>query len=404
MHVPPIHVSDLPPIHKALTILCMDSSTSRLTAPASPPRLNAAACLNARMPETAPCSRCADACPAGALAIHDGPPALDAEVCTGCTGCVTVCPTDALAHPRVRPAAWLAGARQRLAEGSKRIHAACDAAGSARADIRVPCHAAWDVTLLAGLAAEGVRELVLDGIHACQGCPLRHGQAMMEQTRREWDALSQALGVKMALEDGKDADGETGDGTNAPANPAPADTAQAARAPKEPARRAFFRNLLPSLAQGAAVAAAQIGQSAREALREDAGNETTGEDDLPWRMQLFLHALPHLNPNFTPVPVMDGFPFGAIQATAACTACGDCVPACPTGALSVRPFGNNAILELAADACTGCGLCIQACPEQALERLPAVSLPALLTERPRPLIMVAAGQRGRQPTSQSGGR
>ena len=377
------HATRLPPIHKPHTIPRMNARTSRPEPKTSPPRLNAASCLNARMPDIAPCKRCAAACPSDAITVHAALPALNAEACTGCTGCVGICPADAIADTRIQPETWLAEARQHLAGGSKRIHAACGAADSAQAAIRVPCHATWDAALLAELAAEGVRTLVLEGLHACRTCPLRHGGAMLEDTRREWDALSQALGVQMSIQDGE-----------AMSNPAPAATDQTsadisgqARSP-EPDRRAFFRSLLPSLAQGAAVAAAQIGQSAREALREDNETEPSGETELSLRMRLFLRALPHLNPNFTPVPVMDGFPFGAIQATDACTACGDCIPACPTSALTLRPFGDNAILELAANACTGCGLCIEACPEQALERLPAVSLPALLAERPRPMIMV----------------
>ncbi len=379
----------------------MDSSTL----PSPPPQLDAGACLNAtgtgstrhgapnEARDGALCTRCADRCPANAIALREGRPELDTAACTGCTGCVGVCPVSAITHEDVRPMRWIAEARQRQTADLGRVRAACAAVPATAADLRLPCHAAWDVSLLAGLAAEGVRTLALAGLAACADCPLRHGRTVLEQTLREWDAIQEALGVKLAIEEDKAAEPTP-----------PAQMPEASAAPMEPPRRAFFRSLLPTLAQGAATAAAQIGQSARQALREETDQAAENDEAaLPFRMRLFLKALPHLNPNFTPVPVMDGFPFGAVQATDACTACGDCLPACPTRALNLKPFGANAILELTPEACTGCGHCVAACPENALQALPAVSLPALLTGRARPLIMVAVGRQLSRNRQQSGG-
>jgi ferredoxin len=87
--------------------------------------------------------------------------------------------------------------------------------------------------------------------------------------------------------------------------------------------------------------------------------------------------------------MMPSLPLGAIQANNHCTACGECIEQCPTHALNLRDFGSNKILEFKADYCIGCSFCVDICPEQALEMLPSISLPALLTKKARPLIMVA---------------
>ncbi len=44
-----------------------------------------------------------------------------------------------------------------------------------------------------------------------------------------------------------------------------------------------------------------------------------------------------------------------------CTKCGDCAPACPSGALVLQPYP-----ELDSGKCTSCFSCVEACPEQAL--------------------------------------
>ncbi|RMH76403.1 MAG: 4Fe-4S dicluster domain-containing protein, partial [Calditrichaeota bacterium] len=107
----------------------MDSST--LLSP--PPQLDAGACLNEAYAgngqngspnearDGALCTRCADRCPANAIALREGRPELDTAACTGCTGCVDVCPVSAITHEDVRPMRWIAEARQRQTAGAGRI-------------------------------------------------------------------------------------------------------------------------------------------------------------------------------------------------------------------------------------------------------------------------------------------
>jgi Ni,Fe-hydrogenase III small subunit/formate hydrogenlyase subunit 6/NADH:ubiquinone oxidoreductase subunit I len=65
-----------------------------------------------------------------------------------------------------------------------------------------------------------------------------------------------------------------------------------------------------------------------------------------------------------------GFP---VVDFAKCTACGDCAPACPTGAIQVGPAAGAAAnaprersFALSYGACIGCRECVRACPEGAV--------------------------------------
>ncbi len=319
------------------------------------------------------CKRCTRICPANAIKLNaESIPQLDASACTACTACVSVCPVDAIGHETSRPVALLNEARNMVMQGKTEINAACHAVSDAQNGLKVACHAIWDPMLLACMAAEGVRTLNLEGLHQCETCPVRHGAEILQKTEKDYTTLNAALGVQLVINKEEKSVVEE--------KPQP-----------EPERRAFFRNLIPSLAQGAAVAAAQVGHAASQAIQQDMHDEgETSSSSLPIRLRLFLRALPRLQANFTPVPLMPSLPLGAIQADASCTACGECVEQCPTQALGLREFGNNNILEFQPEACVGCERCIAICPENALESLPAISLPVLLTGRNRPLVMVSS--------------
>jgi Ni,Fe-hydrogenase III small subunit/formate hydrogenlyase subunit 6/NADH:ubiquinone oxidoreductase subunit I len=49
-----------------------------------------------------------------------------------------------------------------------------------------------------------------------------------------------------------------------------------------------------------------------------------------------------------------------------CTACGDCAPACPTGAIEVGETGETRTVSLSYGPCISCNECVAACPEGAL--------------------------------------
>ena len=259
-------------------------------------------------------------------------------------------------------------------QGRQILRAACAFAADASADIQVPCHAAWNPLLLSCLAGEGVHMLETDGIAQCASCPVRHGSHMLSQTERDYAAFSKGLEVRLVL-------------SREITRKAPVTKK---RQEPEPERRAFFRKLIPTLAQGAAMTVAQIS----EAMRDDAVH--TEAQDGPTQspsLRLFTKALARLRPNFTPVPHLPSVPLGTVQADARCNACGQCVAECPTEALTLRPFGAQQVLEFQPDTCIGCEHCADICPEHAITQLPSVSLPAIAAGRSRPLVMVVTAWR-----------
>jgi len=342
-------------------------------------------CLNIslRRPD---CTRCADLCPAQAITLHsNGTPQLDEAACSGCTACVSICPVDSWHLADLDPVAIVSGAAKVAATGNRQLRVACGGAPDSAADVSLPCHAGWDPLLLAAVAGEGVQTLHLIGLSACATCPRRYGAMIMQQTERDYAVLNTALGVQLAI-------------IHAVETPFIADIPSDS---EEPARRVFFRNLLPSLAQGMATTAMQIGHATRYAPEPQGSADALIADTpplLPLRLRLFIRALPKLRANFTPLPFMPSLPLGAIQANSSCTACGGCVEACPTHALQLKPFGANVILDFKADCCIGCQHCVIHCPEQAITQLPSISLPAITAQHPRPLIMVAANTHTATPT------
>lgn len=337
------------------------------------PLLDPIDCMNHAWPSTQPaCTRCRDACPADAIHMHGHLPSID-DACTVCTACVTACPTTAIRDERLDAGALVRRARANVMQGKQILRAACAFAADADADLQLPCHAAWNPLLLSCVAGEGVHVLELGGIDRCADCPVRHGERMLAQTEQDYAEFSKAMAVRLVIKRG--------------ISKAPEPESQ--REP-EPERRAFFRKLVPSLAQGAAMAAAQIS----EAMRGDESGLQAhgGEDHAPPLLSLFVKALPRLRPNFTPVPRLPSVPLGAIQADARCNACGQCTAQCPTQALALKPFGANRVLEFRPDACIGCDHCVAICPEQAITSLPSISLPAVAAQRSRPLVMVGAGR------------
>lgn len=66
-------------------------------------------------------------------------------------------------------------------------------------------------------------------------------------------------------------------------------------------------------------------------------------------------------------PVPSGLRPPWMVAEAACSGCGHCVQACPSGLLAALKAGRP-VLGFDAGECTFCGLCAEACPEPVFDR------------------------------------
>ncbi len=256
-------------------------------------------------------------------------------------------------------------AHAQTAKGENSLQVSCPKLDTNHGEVKPTCLAALHPMLLACIAAEGIKEVYIE---TCEECSKQQILSNID----DYKELSQAMAIKLNVHLGKKPQ------TN---------EKKVEEKESEPSRRTFFRTLIPSLAKHASDNIQQITQTTptgnyiQNILNSDARV-------LPPLHKLFLHALPKLEVNHIPVPVIEGLGLGNIQVSEVCNACAKCVDVCPSKALSLRRFGSRFILDFQADCCTGCNQCISICPEQAIEALPSVSLLSLIQRKPRPLIMV----------------
>jgi len=62
-------------------------------------------------------------------------------------------------------------------------------------------------------------------------------------------------------------------------------------------------------------------------------------------------------------------PLVAVVHEDACTACGDCLTACPYSAISMTEGGDRHWAAISPTGCKGCGGCVPVCPENAIDLL-----------------------------------
>jgi ferredoxin len=310
----------------------------------------AALCAHSRNRQTG-CTRCLDLCPTGAIAPGTGAErdhvVVSAEICAGCGACAAVCPTGAATYTLPPPAALARRLRTLLlayreAGGEAPIVLVHDeAAGEPLLDalarhgnglparvlpLRVNEPTALDLSLIAGAFAWGATALrvLLPGRRA-------HGA---EGVLRNLDYANAALaGLGLGHATPRAAAIETDDPftlgdalaalPRAPFAFAPS-THQAIGTPREMALQAF--RALRSAARAA--------------------------------------------PEAVPMPALA--PFGIARVDAAgCTLCLACTSVCPTSAFSANP--ETPQLRFLEDACVQCGLCAATCPEKVITLEPRLN-------------------------------
>lgn len=290
------------------------------------------------------CTRCLDVCPTAAIAPAGDSVAIDAYVCGGCGACHSVCPTGAAAY--VMPPVDFLATRLRT------LLAAYAEAGGERAALLVhdPRKGAELIDAIArfgkGLPARvipfAVNEVTQLGF-AFLVLALAYGAAQVAvlvhpEKRDELAALAAQFGLTESVLQGLG----YGGGRLHVLVEADPDSVEAA----------LYG--LPDVAQVAAGRFLPLGEKrglTRLALAH-------------------LHANAPEPPEILPLP--PGAPFGAVEIKVdGCTLCLACVGACPTGALLDNP--DRPQLRFQEDACVQCGLCKVTCPEKVVSLMPRLN-------------------------------
>jgi ferredoxin len=294
------------------------------------------------------CTRCLDLCPTGAIAPAGNHVAIDANVCAGCGQCAAVCPTGAASYA-LPPADALIRKLRTL------LTAYCDAGG--KHPIVLLHDDAHGGPLIDALARFG------DGLPA-NVLPL----AVNETTQVGLEAVAAAFaygasGLRFLLR---------------------------ARPRHDIAGLTRTIALADPILQGLGFGAGRV--ATIETDDPDAlGTTLRAIEPLAWAprpatfvptgskrsvLRFTLRELHRAAP--APVDVVqlpERAPFGSVEIdVAGCTLCLSCVSACPTGALTDDP--ERPMLRFAEDACVQCGLCKATCPEKVITLKPQIDFRA----------------------------
>ncbi|MGQ9365694.1 4Fe-4S binding protein [Azospirillum sp. ST 5-10] len=299
-------------------------------------------CAHSRSRQTG-CTRCLDVCPTGAVAPAGDHVAIDPHVCAGCGSCAAVCPTGA--------STYALPPQQTLFERLRTLLGAYHRAGGREPVLLVhdPRHGEEMVSLMARYG---------------RGLPARVLPfAVHEVSQLGLDLFAAALAygasqVRVLV--------------------GPANTG-------ETAGLASQLGLIETVMSGLGYGSGRV--SVIDAADPDAVEaELWGLPPLPapaaatflpmgGKRTLAMLALRHLHkaaPAAVEVlPLPAGAPFGRVAVDVeGCTLCLACVGACPTGALRDNP--DKPTLSFAQDACVQCGLCRNTCPEKVISLVPEI--------------------------------
>jgi ferredoxin len=289
-------------------------------------RLDASRCLKMRYGESG-CSRCATACPVGAIDLADEV-AIKRDICTGCLTCSTACPAGAI-EAYVDFNSFL----NALAGHTPPVFVIGCHSSASHSHKQLPCLGMLSAEHLIALYSKGnaVVQLAAD---PCKDCVA--GVMLERLTVR---LLETARSVRIPIE-----------------RRVRLVTREEDILYREPGvdRRSFFSTLRNLALQGAREALASPARAKRGLSYVDKA--------LPQRRAILLEAISSL-PSAEARSVRDAFSFSA-SFSDSCDGCLGCARVCPTAAISetedISPSFNPS-------RCTGCGLCTEFCVSGAVD-------------------------------------
>lgn len=310
-------------------------------------------CAHSRNKKTG-CTQCIDVCSTKAIAPKGDHIEVTPQLCRGCGACTTVCPSGALTYvyPRVS-----------------------DLGGRLKTLLRTYANAGGrDATLLFHDMEQG-SETIATLARKHDGLPAHTIPVALHHPS--------AAGLDVWL--GAIAYGATGVNVLLTENIAPqyraALAAQAGIANTVLAALGY-QDCVVRIVDETQVAAASWqssrGLAVREAATFNLTNEKRGTLDA-----VFEHLLKHAPTPKKVIALAVGSPYGEIKVNAdKCTMCLACVGACPEGALADNP--EKPQLRFIESKCVQCGLCEKTCPEAAISLIPQLNL-APEAKKPRVL-------------------
>jgi ferredoxin len=294
------------------------------------------------------CTRCLDLCPTGAIAPAGDHVAIDSHVCAGCGQCAAVCPTGAASYALPPAETLLRRLRALLttyreAGGDRPVVLIHD---DAHGTPLIDALARFGDGLPANVLPVAVNEVTQVGLEAI-AASFAYGAGaarllLRARPRHDTAGLTKTLALAEPI--------LTGLGFGA-------------------GRVATIETDDPETL-GASLRCVDPGPSAP---RPASFLPVDGKRDV---MRLALRELQRAAPVPAEIVTLpEGAPFGAVEVdVAGCTLCLACVAACPTGALGDDP--ERPTLRFTEDACVQCGLCQATCPEKVITLRPQLDFRA----------------------------